>query len=108
MTLLEHPGPKGQVLLRGDDRPIWSSSARDAIAFTHLVESPKAVRAIYVSDMRGRNAGTIPARPVGWRRGAPSSFSAAIAAAEWARRRRCPSPTAPRPSGSPRATADGS
>lgn len=51
MTLLEHPGPKGQILLRGDDRPIWFSSARDTVAFTLLDEESKVIRAIYVSDM---------------------------------------------------------
>lgn len=52
MTLAEHPGPKGQALLRGrEDQPIWFSSARDAIAFTHLAEAPKTIRALYVSDM---------------------------------------------------------
>jgi copper chaperone NosL len=51
MSLVEHPGPKGQVLLRGNNDPIWFSSARDAIAFTLLAEEPKAIRAIYVSDM---------------------------------------------------------
>lgn len=51
MALVEHPGPKGQILLRGDNRPVWFSSARDAIAFTLLDEESKAIRAIYVSDM---------------------------------------------------------
>jgi copper chaperone NosL len=51
MALVEHPGPKGQILLRGSDRPVWFSSARDTIAFTRLAEEPKAIRAIYVSDM---------------------------------------------------------
>ena len=51
MTLVEHPGPKGQILLRGNDRPVWFSSARDAIAFTMLAEEAKTLRAIYVSDM---------------------------------------------------------
>ncbi len=51
MTLVEHPGPKGQILLRGSDQPVWFSSARDAIAFTLLGEESKAIRAIYVSDM---------------------------------------------------------
>ena len=51
MALVEHPGPKGQILLRGNDRPVWFSSARDAIAFTLLDEESKAIRAIYVSDM---------------------------------------------------------
>lgn len=51
MALLEHPGPKGQILLRGSDRPVWFSSARDTIAFTMLAEEAKTLRAIYVSDM---------------------------------------------------------
>lgn len=51
MALLEHEGPKGQILLRGSDRPVWFSSARDAIAFTMLAEEAKTLRAIYVSDM---------------------------------------------------------
>lgn len=51
MTLVEHAGPKGQILLRGQDRPVWFSSARDTIAFTLLGEEAKGIRAIYVSDM---------------------------------------------------------
>jgi copper chaperone NosL len=51
MALVEHPGPKGQILLRGNDRPVWFSSARDALAFRLLDEESKAIRAIYVSDM---------------------------------------------------------
>jgi copper chaperone NosL len=51
MTLVEHAGPKGQALLRGQDAPVWFSSARDAIAFTHLAEAPRNIAAIYVSDM---------------------------------------------------------
>jgi len=51
MALVEHPGPKGQILLRGDSRPVWFTSARDTVAFTLLDEEAKAIRAIYVSDM---------------------------------------------------------
>ncbi len=51
MALTEHPGPKGQILLRGTDKPVWFSSARDTIAFTMLAEEAKTLRAIYVSDM---------------------------------------------------------
>ena len=51
MALVEHPGPKGQILLRGDRRPVWFSSARDTVAFTYLDEESKAISAIYVSDM---------------------------------------------------------
>lgn len=51
MNVLEHPGPKGQVILRNIAEPIWFSSARDTIAFTMLPEEPKDIAAIYVSDM---------------------------------------------------------
>lgn len=51
MRLLEHHGPKGQVILASRAEPVWFPSARDAIAFTMLPEEPKDVRAIYVSDM---------------------------------------------------------
>lgn len=51
MNVLEHAGPKGQIILARIDEPIWFSSARDTIAFTMLPEEPKEIRAIYVSDM---------------------------------------------------------
>ena len=51
MNVLEHPGPKGQIILASRDEPVWFSSARDAFSFTMLPEEPKDIRAIYVSDM---------------------------------------------------------
>nr|WP_234617886.1 MULTISPECIES: nitrous oxide reductase accessory protein NosL [Rhizobium/Agrobacterium group] len=51
MDVLEHAGPKGQIILDLIPEPIWFSSARDAIAFTMLPEEPKDIAAIYVSDM---------------------------------------------------------
>lgn len=51
MTLLEHAGPKGQIILASRPEPVWFSSARDAFSFTMLPEEPKDIRAIYVSDM---------------------------------------------------------
>jgi len=51
MNVLEHPGPKGQILLESRLGPVWFSSARDTLAFTMLAEEPKDIRAIYVSDM---------------------------------------------------------
>jgi copper chaperone NosL len=51
MNVLEHPGPKGQIILKSHPEPVWFSSARDAIAFTMLPEEPKDIRAVYVSDM---------------------------------------------------------
>jgi copper chaperone NosL len=51
MNLVEHTGPKGQIILASRKEPIWFSSARDALTFTMLPEEPKDIRAIYVSDM---------------------------------------------------------
>ncbi|MDP1730491.1 MAG: nitrous oxide reductase accessory protein NosL [Devosia sp.] len=51
MNVLEHPGPKGQIILSRAQEPIWFSSARDAVAFTMLPEEPKNLAAVYVSDM---------------------------------------------------------
>jgi copper chaperone NosL len=51
MSLAEHAGPKGQIILKSRADPVWFTSARDTIAFTMLPEEPKDVRAVYVSDM---------------------------------------------------------
>jgi copper chaperone NosL len=51
MNVLEHSGPKGQIILASRRDPVWFSSARDALAFTMLPEEPKDIRAVYVSDM---------------------------------------------------------
>jgi copper chaperone NosL len=51
MNVLEHTGPKGQIILATQEEPVWFSSARDAFSFTMLPEEPKDIRAIYVSDM---------------------------------------------------------
>ena len=51
MAVGEHPGPKGQVWLDDQKKPLWFSSVRDTIAFTLLPEEPKNIRVIYVSDM---------------------------------------------------------
>ncbi|RDL48433.1 hypothetical protein BLJAPNOD_04709 [Ensifer sp. M14] len=51
MNVLEHPGPKGQIILKDIPEAIWFSSSRDTIAFTMLPEEPKEIAAIYVSDM---------------------------------------------------------
>jgi copper chaperone NosL len=51
MGVLEHAGPKGQIILASSLAPVWFSSARDAIAFTLLPDEPRDIRAVYVSDM---------------------------------------------------------
>ena len=51
MNVLEHPGPKGQIILASRIAPVWFSSARDAFAFTMLPEEARDIRAVYVSDI---------------------------------------------------------
>lgn len=51
MNLVEHPGPKGQIITASRIDPYWFSSARDAVAFTLMPDQPRDIRAIYVSDM---------------------------------------------------------
>ena len=51
MTVLEHSGPKGQVILTDRDEPLWFVSIRDTLAFTALPGEPKNIAAIYVTDI---------------------------------------------------------
>lgn len=51
MLLAEHAGPKGQILLAGEDAPVWFTSVRDTLTFLSLPEEAKNVAAVYVSDM---------------------------------------------------------
>lgn len=51
MNLMEHDGPKGQVVLAEGHDPFWFSSARDTLAFTMMPDEPKDYAAVYVSDM---------------------------------------------------------
>ena len=51
MTILDHPGPKAQVFVKGGTAPFWFTSARDAIAFSLLPESARMVSVMYVTDM---------------------------------------------------------
>jgi len=60
MTVVEHQGPKGQIQLKGQSKPIWFSSARDTIAFTMLPEESKEIAVIYVTDMTDDGAWNNP------------------------------------------------
>lgn len=51
MIVIDHPGPKGQIFVKGQEQPLWFSSVRDTIAFTRLPEETAEIRAIYVNDM---------------------------------------------------------
>ena len=51
MNVLEHPGPKGQIITASRIDPYWFTSVRDTVAFTLMPDQPRDIRAIYVSDM---------------------------------------------------------
>jgi copper chaperone NosL len=51
MTVVEHTGPKGQVILADREQPLWFVSVRDTLVFTTLPGEPKNISAIYVTDM---------------------------------------------------------
>lgn len=51
MTVVNHSGPKGQIILSDQTDAIWFTSVRDTIAFTLSPEEPKNIAAIYVNDM---------------------------------------------------------
>jgi len=54
MTVVNHTGPKGQIIL-SDKRVLWFTSVRDAISFTLSPEEPKNIAAFYVNDMSEAN-----------------------------------------------------
>ncbi len=51
MTVVDHKGPKGQIILQSKSEPLWFTAVRDTIAFTLLPEEAKDIAAIYVTDM---------------------------------------------------------
>ncbi len=54
MTVVNHNGPKGQIILT-DQKVLWFTSVRDTISFTLSPEEPKNIAAIYVNDMTDAN-----------------------------------------------------
>ena len=51
MTVVDHQGPKGQIILTDTEEPLWFTSVRDTLAFTVLPGEPKNIAAIYVTDI---------------------------------------------------------
>lgn len=49
MLLSEHEGPKSQILLRGEEAPVWFTSVRDGIAFTQLPEEAHRISGLFVT-----------------------------------------------------------
>src|ERR1700682_4491751 len=60
MNLLEHPGPKGQIITASRIDPFWFTSVRDNVAFKVMPDQPRDIRAIYVSDMARAPSGEEP------------------------------------------------
>ena len=56
MNLLEHPGPKAQVHLKGMPGPLFFSQVRDAIAYMRAPEQVAPILAVYVNDMGAARA----------------------------------------------------
>ncbi len=55
MTVVNHDGPKGQIILTDNEQALWFTSVRDTIAFTLSPEEPKNIAVIYVNDMSDAN-----------------------------------------------------
>lgn len=52
MNLSEHAGPKGQVFLKGQDRPLWFSSVRDTFNWLLVEDGGGHVApTVWVNDM---------------------------------------------------------
>ena len=52
MSLPEHEGPKGQLFLRGQDKPIWFASVGEAFTFLEIeLAQPHDLVVVYVNDM---------------------------------------------------------
>ncbi len=51
MIVADHAGPKAQLWLDDQTKPIWFVDVRDAIKFTRTPEEPDNIAAIYVHDM---------------------------------------------------------
>ena len=60
MYVMDHPGPKGQIFVKGFDAPFWFSQVTDARAFVLDPEREGEVLAIYVSDMGAAESWAIP------------------------------------------------
>lgn len=51
MIVADHAGPKAQLWLDDQSKPIWFVDVRDAIKFTRTPEEPDNISVIYVHDM---------------------------------------------------------
>ncbi|KPV41226.1 hypothetical protein AN478_04890 [Thiohalorhabdus denitrificans] len=66
MTVVDYPGPKAQLHLKGEDRPLHFCSTRDFFAFLLEEDSPQdhRIAVMYVNDM-GKSAWERPHKAEG-------------------------------------------
>lgn len=64
MTLKEHVGPKGQILLKGSSVPLWFTSVRDALTYVDQDLNESELAGFWVNDM-GQGSWEQPA-PGSW------------------------------------------
>lgn len=62
MYLAEHPGPKAQVIVRGQEQPLWFTQVADAVAYLDGAERVGDTEAVYVSDMGAAPSWSEPGR----------------------------------------------
>ncbi len=51
MIVVDHEGPKAQIYLAGQDKPLWFAQVRDGIAYLRAPEQSSEIVAFYVNDM---------------------------------------------------------
>ena len=74
MNVLEHTGPKGQIILASRKDPVWFSSARDAISFTHAAGGAEGhPRDLRLRHGQGAELGQARRERTGSMRGRPRS-----------------------------------
>ena len=66
MIVADHPGPKAQVHERGNPKPIWFSSVRDAFVYLALAGEAQRPVAVYVHDMGRAPSWAAPPREGAW------------------------------------------
>ncbi len=66
MIVEEHEGPKSQIILAGEEKPLWFTSVRDGIAYTLLPEETGDVLALFVTAVDAANWDHPEQQPQAW------------------------------------------
>lgn len=66
MIVEEHKGPKSQLFLSGNAKPLWFTSVRDGIAYTLLPEETGTVLALFVTTVDAADWDHPEQQPQAW------------------------------------------